>query len=146
MDRRFHSDDFNIEAMRINGRFLDTVVFKSGLTLTIKLFIDHLSLCFYTPAKAMNKLFLDTISTPSVSNYIPRQAGHNNLSVTTYVYKAFNSTFGSGFIQHKVSHANRYERVKNNCNSYAGKVYLSWRRTAIFFKILNTKGEVRQCI
>ncbi len=87
----------------------------------------------------INSLKKTTISTPSVSNYIPRQEGHDNPSVTTYVYKTFNSTFGSDFMQHKVSHVNRYEKVKNNCNSYAGKVYLSGRRTAIFFKTLNTK-------
>ncbi len=34
MGRQFHSEGFNIKAMKINGRFLDTAVFKSGEILT----------------------------------------------------------------------------------------------------------------
>lgn len=43
------------------------------------------------------------------------------------VYKTFNSTFDSGFIQRNVSHANRYELVRNYCNFYAGAVRLNVR-------------------
>ena len=121
MGRRFHSQGTNIEAMRINGRFLDTAVFKSGLILAMKLITDHLSLCFYTPAKATNRLFLDTISTPSVSNYISRQAGHYNPSIIASVYQTFN-----------VSHANRYELVISGCNSCAGEILSPCTELATF--------------
>ena len=127
MGRRFHSDGTNIEAMRKNGRFLDTAVFKSDLILAMKLITDHLSLCFYTPAKAMNKLFLDTISMPSVSNYISRQAGHYDPSITASVYQTFN-----------VSHANRYELVKSGCNLYVSEV-LSPCTELTTFKTSNLK-------
>lgn len=95
----------------------------------------------------INSIKKTTISMPFIGKCIPSQEGHDVPPVTKKVYQTFNRIFNSVFTQHKVSHANRYERVKNDCNSYSAGVCLSQRRTAIFFTALNAnKGGEKQCI
>lgn len=96
---------------------------------------DCLNTCFDTPVIAMNRLFLGTISTLDIPDYHSR---------TEMAFKVFKHVFLQ-FTQKIINHDTPYKYMQsglNCCNSYPALIkYLSGRRTAIFFKTLNTKGR-----